>query len=188
MNQGKLEVVKQEMARVNVDILGISELKWTGMGEFNSDDHYVYYCGQESLRRNGVVIIVNKRVQNAVLGCNLKNDRMISVHFQGKPFSITVIQVYALTLKKLKLNSFLGVGCQQVTDLTFCWPYIMVAKLNQHSIRLFHTTFQILATLHSHSWYSSNGLEQWSNCPLKIKVVFHHFSAALPQLLTYWLL
>ena len=95
MNQGKLEVVKQEMARVNVDILGISELKWTEMGEFNSDDHYIYYCGQESLRRNGVAIMVNKRVQNAVLGCNLINDRMISVHFQGKPFNITVIEVYA---------------------------------------------------------------------------------------------
>ena len=85
------------MARVNVDILGISELKWTGMGEFNSDDHYICYCGQESLRRKGVAIIVNKRVQNAVLGCNLKNDRMISVHFQGKPLNITVIQAYALT-------------------------------------------------------------------------------------------
>ena len=82
------------MARVNADILGISKLKWTGMGEFNSDDHYIYYCGQESLRRNGVAIIVNKGVRNAVLGCNLKNDRMISVHFQGKPFNITVIQVY----------------------------------------------------------------------------------------------
>ena len=91
MNQGKLEVVKQETARVNIDILGISELKWTGMGEFKSDDHYIYYCGQKSLKRNGVAIIVNKRVQNAVLGCNLKNDRMISVHFQGKPFNITVI-------------------------------------------------------------------------------------------------
>ena len=97
MNQGKLEVVKQEMARVNVDILGISELKWTGMGEFNPDDHYIYYCGQESLGRNGVAIMVNKRVRNAVLGCNLKNDRMISVHFQGKPFNITLIQVYAPT-------------------------------------------------------------------------------------------
>ena len=85
MNQGKLEVVKQEMPRVNVDILGISELKWTEIGEFNSGDHYIYSCGQESLRRNGVVIMVNKRVRNAVLGCNLKNDRMISVHFQGKP-------------------------------------------------------------------------------------------------------
>ena len=92
MNQDKLEVVQQEMARVNVDILGISELKWTGMGEFNSDDHCIYYCGQESLIRNGVAIMVNKRVQNAVLGCNLKNDRMISVHFQGKPVNITVIQ------------------------------------------------------------------------------------------------
>ena len=97
MNQGKLEVVKQEMARVNIDILEISQLKWTGMGEFNSDDHYIYYCGQESLRRNGVALIVNKRVQNAVLGCNLKNDRMISVCSQGKPFNITVIQVYAPT-------------------------------------------------------------------------------------------
>ena len=97
MNQGKLEVVKQEMARVNVDILGITELRWTGMDEFNSDDHYIYYCGQESLRRNGIAIIVNKRVQNAVLGCNLKNKRMISVHFQGKPFNIMVIQAYAPT-------------------------------------------------------------------------------------------
>ena len=97
MNQGKLEVVKQEMARVNANILGISELKWTGMGEFNSDDHYIYYCGQESLRRNGVAIMVNRRVQNAVLGSNLKNDRMISVHFQGKPFNITLIQAYAPT-------------------------------------------------------------------------------------------
>ena len=106
MNQGKLEVVKQDMTRVNVNILGISELKWTGMDEFNSDDHYIYYYGQESLRRNGVAIMVNKRVRNAVLGCNLKNDRMISIHFQGKPFNITVIQVYAppVMLKKLKLN------------------------------------------------------------------------------------
>ena len=97
MNQGKLEVVKQEMARVSVDILGISELKWTGMGEFNSDDHYIYYFGQESLRRNGVATMVNKRVWNAVLGCNLKNYKMISVHLQGKPFNITVIQVDAST-------------------------------------------------------------------------------------------
>ena len=87
MNQGKLEVVKQEMARMNIDILGISELKWTGMSEFNSDDHYIYYCGQESLKRNGVAIIVNKRVRNAILECNLKNDRMISVRFQRKPFN-----------------------------------------------------------------------------------------------------
>ena len=106
VNQGKLEVVKQEMARVSVDVLGISELRWTGMGEFNSDDHYIYYCGQESHRRNGVAIIVNKRVWNAVLGCNLKNDRMISVSFQGKSFNLTVmrlnphvfnLQVYAPT-------------------------------------------------------------------------------------------
>ena len=97
MNQGKLEVVQQEMARMNIDILGIRDLKWTRLGDFNLDDHYSYYCGQESLSRNGVSIIVNKRVRNTVLGCNLKNDRMISVHFQGKPFNITVIQVYALT-------------------------------------------------------------------------------------------
>ena len=90
MNQGTLEVVKREMARVNIDILGINKLKWTGMGEFNSDDHYIYYCRQESLRRNGVAIMVNKRVRDAVFGCNLKNDRMISVCLQGKPFTITV--------------------------------------------------------------------------------------------------
>ena len=96
MNQGKLEVVKQEMARVNIDILGINKLKWTRMGEFNSDDHYIYYYGQESLRRNGA-LIVNRSVWNAVLGCNLKNDRMISVRLEGKPFNITVIQVYAPT-------------------------------------------------------------------------------------------
>ena len=97
MNQGKLEVGKQEIARMTINILGISELKWTGMGEFNSDDHYIYYCGQEFLRRNGVALIVNKRVRNVVLGCSLKNDRMISVCFQSKPFNITVIQVYAPT-------------------------------------------------------------------------------------------
>ena len=91
MNQGKLKVVKVEMPTVNIDILGVNELKWTGMSEFNSDDHYIYYCRQESLRRNGIAIMVNKRVRNAVLGCNLKNDRMISVCFQGKPFNIRVI-------------------------------------------------------------------------------------------------
>ena len=95
MNQGKLEVIKQEMERVNIDILGISELKWTGMSEFNSDNDCIYYCGQKSLRRNGLAVIVNKRVQNAILRCNLKNNRIISVHFQVKPFNITVIQVYA---------------------------------------------------------------------------------------------
>ena len=97
MNQGKLEVVKQEMARVSIDILGISELKWTGMGEFRSDDHYIYYCRPESLRRNGVSLVVNRRVQNAVLGCNLINDNDVGLFpsFQGKPFNITAIQVYA---------------------------------------------------------------------------------------------
>ena len=97
MNQGKLEVLKQETARVNIDILGFSELKWTGLGKVNSEDHCIYYGGQESLSRNGVAIIVNKRVQNAVFGYNLRNDRMISVPFQGKPFNITVIQIYAPT-------------------------------------------------------------------------------------------
>ena len=94
MNEGQLEVFKQEMARVNINILWISELKWTRMGKFNPDDHYIYYCGQESLRRNGVALIVNKRVQNAVLGYSLKNNKMISLCFQGKPFNITVIQVF----------------------------------------------------------------------------------------------
>ena len=119
MNQGILEVVKQEMARVNIDILGISEIKWTGMGEFNSDDHYVYYCGQESLRRNGVAIIVNKRVQYAVLRCNFKNDRMISVHFQGKPFNITIIQVYALTsnTEEVEVEQFYE-DLQDILELT----------------------------------------------------------------------
>ena len=109
MNQGKLEVAKQEMARVNINILGISKLKWTGIGEFNSDDHYIYYCGQQSLRRNGVAITVNKRVQNAILGCSLKNDRMITVCFQGKPFNITVIQVYAPTsnTEEAKVEQFM---------------------------------------------------------------------------------
>ena len=97
MNQGKLGVVKQEMARVNIDTLGISKLKWTRMGEFNSDDHYIYYCGQESLRKSEVAVIVNKRVQNALLDYNLKSDGMISVRFHSKPFNIRVIQVYAPT-------------------------------------------------------------------------------------------
>ena len=108
MNQGKLEVVKQEMARVTVDILGISKLKWTEMGEFNSDDHYIHYYGQASLKRNRVPIMVNKRVRNAVLGCNLKNDRMIFVRFQGKPFNIMVIQPFVPTsnIEKVKVEWF----------------------------------------------------------------------------------
>ena len=105
------------MARVNVDILGISKLKWTGMGEFNSDDHYIYYCGQESLRRNGVAIMVNKRVRNAVLGFNLKNDRMISVRLQGKPFNITVIQVYAPTSNAEEVEWFYE-DLQDLLELT----------------------------------------------------------------------
>ena len=122
MNQGKLEVVKKEMARVNIGILGISELKWTGIGEFNSDDHCIYYCGQESLRRHGGV---NKRVRNAVLGCSLKNDRMISVCFQGKPFNITVIQVYApkVMLKKLNLNGYMKILVKEMAihSSTLAW-------------------------------------------------------------------
>ena len=127
MNQGKLEVVKQEMARVNIDILGISELKWTGMGEFNSDDHCIYHCGQESLRRNGIAIVVNKRVQNAVLGCNLKNKRMISVHFQGKPFNITVIQAYAPTsnTEEAEVEWF----CEDLQDLLELTPKRMSFSL-----------------------------------------------------------
>ena len=97
MNQSKVEEIKQDMAKVNSDILGISKLRWTGIGEFNSDDHNIYYCGQESLGRSGVAIIVDKRVRNAVLGCNLKNDRMNSVRFQGKPFNNAIIQVYTST-------------------------------------------------------------------------------------------
>ena len=112
MNQGKLEVVNQETARVNINILGISELKCTGMGEFNLDDRYIYYSGQESVRRNGVALIVNKSIQNAVLGCNLKNDRMISVCFQGKQFNITVIQVSALTS-----NAEVEWFCEDLQDL-----------------------------------------------------------------------
>ena len=107
VNQGKLEVVKQEMTRLNIHLLGISELRWTGMGKFNSDYHYIYYCGQEALRRNEIAIRINKRFWNAVFEFNLKNDRMISVCFQGKPFNITIIQVYTPTsnAEELKLNS-----------------------------------------------------------------------------------
>ena len=116
-------MVKKEMARVNVDSLGMSKLKWTGMGEFNSDDHYIYYCGQESLRRIGVAIMVNKRVRNAVLGCNLKNDRIILVCFQGKPFNIIVIQTYALTTnaEEAKVDEF----CDDVQDLLELTPKMM---------------------------------------------------------------
>ena len=117
MNQGKLEVVKQEMARVNIDILGIGKLRWTGMGEFNSDDHCIYYHGQEYLRRNGVAIMVNKRILNVVLGCNLKNDRMISVRFQGKPFNIMVIQVYAPTSNTEEAERFYE-NLQDLLELT----------------------------------------------------------------------
>ena len=120
MNQGKLDVGKQDMQKVNVDILGVSELKWTGMGEFNSDDHYIYYCGKESLRRNGIAIIVNKRVWNAVLGCNFKNGRKISVRFQGKPLNIMVIQDYATTInvKEAEVEWF----CEDLEDLLELTP------------------------------------------------------------------
>ena len=119
MNQVKMELVKQEMARVKHTILGISELRWTGMGKFNSDDHYIYYCRQESLRRNGVVLTVNKRVQNAVIECSLKNDRMISTHFQGKQFNITVIQVYVpiTNAKRAEVEQFYD-DLQDLLELT----------------------------------------------------------------------
>ena len=119
MNQGKLDVVKQKMAKVNIDILGINELKWTGMGEFNSDDHYIYYCGQESLKRNRAGLVFNKRAQNAALGCSLINGRMISVHFQGKPFNITVILVYApnTTAKDAEVDRFFK-DLKEVLELT----------------------------------------------------------------------
>ena len=108
MNQGKLHLGNQEMVRRNTNILGIREPKWTGMGEFNSDDCYIYYCGQESHRRNGIVLIINKRVRNVAFGCNLKNDRMILVCFQGKPFNMTAIQVYPPTMhvKEAKVDQF----------------------------------------------------------------------------------
>ena len=119
MNQGKLDVVRQKMARLNIDILGISELKWTGMVKFNSDDHYTYYCGQEPLRRNGIALIVNKRVWNAILGCSLKNNRIISVLSQGKPFNITVIQVYAPTTDAEEAEvDWFYVNLQHLVDLT----------------------------------------------------------------------
>ena len=125
MNQGKLELVKEEMASVNIDILGISELKWTGMGEFNSHDHYIYNCGQESLRRNGIAIIVKKRIRNAVPGFSLKNEQMISICFQGKPFNITVIQVYAPTsnAKEAEVEQF----CEDLQDLLelTCKKYVI---------------------------------------------------------------
>ena len=126
LNQGKLEVVKQ-MARVNINILGISEPKWTGMSEFNSDDHYIYSYGQESLGRNAVAIIVNKRVWNALVGCNLKNNRMISVRFHGKPFNITVIQVYALTsnAEKTEFEQFY----EDLQDLLELTPKMMSFSL-----------------------------------------------------------
>ena len=119
LDKSKLEVVKQEIARVSINVLGISELQWAGIGEFNSNDHFIYHCGQESLRRSGAALIINKRVWNAVLGCNLKNDRMISVRFQGKPFNITVIRVYALTsnAEEAKVERFYA-DLQELLELT----------------------------------------------------------------------
>ena len=119
MNQGKLDMVKHEMARVNIDILGTGELKWIGIGEFNSDEHYIYYCGQESLGRNGVTLKLKKRVWNTVPKYNIKNDRMISVRFQGKPLNITVIQVYALTtdVKETEVYQFYE-DLQNLIELT----------------------------------------------------------------------
>ena len=154
MNQGKMEVVKQEMARVNIDILGISELKWTGMGEFNSDNDCIYYCGQESLRRNRVAIMVNKRVRNTVLGCNLKNDRMISVRFQGKSFNITVIQVYAPTsnAEEAEVERFYE-DLQDLLELTPKKDVLFIVGIEAHYILHFmgeeFLCSELLCILHS---------------------------------------
>ena len=152
MNQGKLEVIKQEMARTNVDILGISELKWTGMGEFNSDDHYIYYCGQESLRRNGVAIMVNKRVRNAVLGCNLKNNRMISVSFQGKPFNITLACCSPWGLKELDTTERLHSLTHSLTIILNGLPWkqteIILLFLRLHPSTSFRTLLLTVMALH----------------------------------------
>ena len=145
MRQGKLEVLKQEMERVNVNILGIRELKWAGMGEFNSDDHYIYYCGQESLRKDGVVIIVNKRVRNAILEYNLINDRMISVHFQGIPFNITIVQVYPLTSNAEEaevewfyeyLQNLLELTPQKISFVSFLFRFCIVTPTSNRKMLL----------------------------------------------------
>ena len=168
MNQGKLEVVKQEMARVNINILGIGKLKWTGMGESNSDDHYTYYCGQESLRRNGVAIMVNKRVRNAVLGCNLKNNRMISVHFQGKPFNITVIQVYAPTsnAEVAQVERFYE-DLQDLLELTPKKDVLFIigakAKDSLSCVRLFATPWTVAYQAPPSMGFSRQ--EYWSRLP-----------------------
>ena len=148
MNQGKLKVVKQEMARVNIDILGISELKWTGMGEFNSDDHYIYYCGQESFRRNGVALIVNKRVQNSVFECNLKNNKMISVCFQGKQFNITVIQDYAPTTnaEEAEVEQFYE-DLQDLLELRAQHNYAPTANAEEAEVERFYEDLQDLLEL-----------------------------------------
>ena len=151
MNQGKLEMVKQQMVRVNIDILGISELKCTGMGEFNSDDQYIYLCGTGSLRRNGVAIIVNKRVQNAVLGCNFKNDRMISVCFQGKPFNIMVIQGYALTS-----------NAEEAADEWFYEDLQDLLKLTPKKRCLFHYRGLKFKSRKSRNTWSNRQIWHWS--------------------------
>ena len=149
VNRGKLEVVKQEMARVNINILGISKLKWIGMGEFKPDDHYIYYCGQESLRRNGVALRVNKRVWNPVLGCNLRNNRMNSVWFQGKPFNIIVIQVYAPTRNTEEVGWF----CEDLQDLLELTPKKEV---------LFHYIWPECKSRKSRNTWSSRQIWLWS--------------------------
>ena len=149
MNQGKLEVVKQEMTRVNINILGISKLKRTGMGEFNSDNHHIYYCGQESLRRNGVAIIVSKRVWNAVLGCSLKDDRMISVHFQGKLFNIMVIQLYAPTSNA------------EEADWTLLWRPIRPSRTNTQKRYPFHYRGLVYKSRKSRNTWSNRKIWLW---------------------------
>ena len=146
------------MARVNIDSLGISELKWAGKGEFNSDDHCMYYCGQESLRRNGVAIRVNKRVRNAVLGCNLKNDRMISVHFQGKPFNITVIQVYTPNQQ-----------CWRSWSSIVLWRPTRPSKTNTQKICPFHYRGPECRSRKSRNTWSNNQIWPWSTKWSRVK-------------------
>ena len=167
MNQGKL--VKQEIARVNIDILGISELKWTGMGAFNSDDHYIYYCGQESLRRNGVAIMVNKRVWNAVLGRNLKNNRMISVRFQGKPFNTTVIQAYAPTsnTEEAEVDRFY----EDLQDLLELTPKIDVLLIIGDWNAKKKSTLKYNQILRNQFFKDPKGICRTENVQLKWKVI-----------------
>ena len=194
MNQGKFEVVKQEMARVNIDILGISKLKWTGIGEFNSDNHHICYCGQASLRRNGVAIIVNKRVQNALLGCNLKIDRMITVHFRGTPFNITVIQAYEKTeveqlyedlqdllelTPKKDVLFIIGdwnakVGSQEIPGVTGKFGFRVQNEVGQRLIEFCQENALIIVNtlFHQHREDSTHGHHQMASPEIRLIIFF----------------